>query len=141
VKYQGCEPDRIPTRAAQPYGTMAAPKTRLFCDGGRIHPTRSPTTFTLLMRLAAGPRSSLPKVVIRIWEGRIGLLLGEFGDERLAKRGAFLAERLVANGGKGVSVRRLGGNRAGEMRITRFLHNPKVKLGEMMSRALARTCA
>jgi hypothetical protein len=90
------------------------------------------------MRLAAGPRSSLPKVVIRIWEGRIGLLLGEFGDERLAKGGA---ERLVANGGKGVSVRRLGGNRAGEMRITRFLHNPKVKLGEMMSRALARTCA
>jgi hypothetical protein len=52
-----------------------------------------------------------------------------------------LAERLVANGGKGVSVRRLGGNRAGEMRITRFLHNPKVKLGEMMSTALARTCA
>ena len=52
-----------------------------------------------------------------------------------------MVERLVASGGKGVSVRQLGGNRAGEMRITRFLHNPKVKIGEMMSTALARTCA
>ena len=50
-------------------------------------------------------------------------------------------ERLVAHGGMGVSVRRLGGARAGEMRITRFLHNPKVTPGEMMSTALARTCA
>ena len=50
-------------------------------------------------------------------------------------------ERLVAYGGNGISVRQLGGNRAGEMRITRFLHNPKVTLGEMMSRALSRTCA
>ena len=49
--------------------------------------------------------------------------------------------RLVAHGGGGVSVRRLGGSRAGEMRITRFLHNPKVTLGEMMSAALARSCA
>jgi IS4 transposase len=52
-----------------------------------------------------------------------------------------LCGRLVAHGGKGVSVRRLGGGRAGEMRITRFLHNPKVRLGEMISTALARTCA
>ena len=50
-------------------------------------------------------------------------------------------ERLVGYGGKGVSVRQLGCNRAGEMRITRFLHNPKVKISEMMSTALARTCA
>jgi hypothetical protein len=40
-----------------------------------------------------------------------------------------LCGRLVAHGGKGVSVRQLGGDRAGEMRITRFLHNPKVTLG------------
>jgi hypothetical protein len=53
----------------------------------------------------------------------------------------FLYRRLVAHGGGGVSVRRLGGSRAGEMRITRFLHNPKVTLGEMMSAALARSCA
>ncbi|HZV06433.1 MAG TPA: IS4 family transposase [Gemmataceae bacterium] len=50
-------------------------------------------------------------------------------------------ERLVAYGGKGVSVRQLGGNRAGEMRITRFLHNRQVTAAEMMSTASARTCA
>jgi hypothetical protein len=52
-----------------------------------------------------------------------------------------LCERLVAYGGKGVSVRQLGRNRAGEMRITRFLHSPKVTVGEMLSTALAQTCA
>jgi len=52
-----------------------------------------------------------------------------------------LYERLVGHGGQGVSVRRLGGDRAGEVRITRFLHNRKVTIGEMMSTALARTCA
>jgi hypothetical protein len=52
-----------------------------------------------------------------------------------------LYERLVAHGGKGVSVSQLGGGRAGEVRIGRFLHNPKVTLGEMVSTARARTCA
>jgi Transposase DDE domain len=52
-----------------------------------------------------------------------------------------LYERLIAHGGKGVSVRQLGGNRAGEMRITRFLHNPKVNTGEIISTASAQTCA
>jgi hypothetical protein len=47
----------------------------------------------------------------------------------------------MARGGQGVSVRGLGGDRAGEMRITRFLHNPKVTLSEMMSTARGRTCA
>ena len=50
-------------------------------------------------------------------------------------------ERLVAHGGKGVSVRGLGSGRAGEMRIARFLHNPKVTTDEMMRTAQARTCA
>ncbi len=52
-----------------------------------------------------------------------------------------MCERLVAHGGKGVSVRGLGGDRAGEMRITRFLRNPKVTVGKMMATAQARTCA
>jgi hypothetical protein len=52
-----------------------------------------------------------------------------------------LCERLVAHGGKGVSVRRLGGDRAGEIRITRFLHNEKVTVGEMLSQARSQTCA
>jgi hypothetical protein len=57
------------------------------------------------------------------------------------KRGAFFLQRLVAHGGRGISVRALGGDRAGEMRITRFLHNPKVTAAAMMETVLARTCA
>jgi Transposase DDE domain len=52
-----------------------------------------------------------------------------------------LCGRLVAHGGKGVSVRGLGGDRAGEMRITRFLHNPRVTIDEMTATARARVCA
>jgi hypothetical protein len=55
------------------------------------------------------------------------------------KKGAFLHSRLAAHGGKGISVRKLGGGRAGEMRISRFLHNPKVTAEEMAATAKART--
>lgn len=47
--------------------------------------------------------------------------------------------RLVAQGARGVRVRRLGGDRAGEMRITRLLRNPAVTLDEMTGTAFART--
>jgi hypothetical protein len=50
-----------------------------------------------------------------------------------------LLERLVAGGGWGGNVRALGGDRAGEMRISRFLHNEKVTTGEMLSTVSART--
>jgi Transposase DDE domain len=73
--------------------------------------------------------------------GGHGAYAGAVRGRTAGKRGALLCGRLVAHGGGGVSVRRLGGGRAGEMRITRFLHNPKVTLGEMMSTALARTSA
>ena len=49
--------------------------------------------------------------------------------------------RLVACGGKGASVRKLGGDRAGEMRISRFLHNRRVTAREIVETAAARTCA
>jgi hypothetical protein len=52
-----------------------------------------------------------------------------------------LYARLVGYGGSGVNVRQLGGDRAGEMRITRFLRNRKVTISEMTSTALERTCA
>jgi len=52
-----------------------------------------------------------------------------------------LLGRLVADGGWGSSVRSLGGNRSGEMRITRFLHSGKVTTTEMLSTASARTCS
>ena len=38
-------------------------------------------------------------------------------------------------------MRGLGGGRAGEMRITRFLRNPRVTVGKMMAAARAQTCA
>lgn len=47
--------------------------------------------------------------------------------------------RLVATGGAAVRVRRLGGSRAGEIRITRFLRNAAVTVAEMMATAAART--
>lgn len=46
---------------------------------------------------------------------------------------------LVDVGRSGVSVRRVGGCRAGEIRITRFLRNPRVSPSEMVAHALART--
>lgn len=49
-------------------------------------------------------------------------------------------ERLVESGGRGVRVRRLGGDRAGEMRITRFLRNPSVSVAEIVATAAERTC-
>ena len=55
------------------------------------------------------------------------------------KRGAFLHERLVSVGGRGVRVRRLGGDRAGEIRLTRFLRNDAVSIEEMVRTAAART--
>ncbi len=73
--------------------------------------------------------------------GECGADAGDVRGRAAGKRGAFLCERLVAHGGKGVSVRGLGGGRAGEMRITRFLRNPKVTVGKMMATAQARTCA
>lgn len=59
----------------------------------------------------------------------------------VGKRGAFLHQRLVEAGGRGVRVRRLGGDRAGEIRLFRFLHNCAVTVGEMVQTAAARTCA
>jgi Transposase DDE domain len=50
-----------------------------------------------------------------------------------------LLARLVCVGQSGVSVRRVGGNRAGEMRFTRFLRNPRVSPSEMVATARART--
>lgn len=49
--------------------------------------------------------------------------------------------RLVSEGGWGGCVRGLGSDRAGEMRITRFLHNRRVTTAEMLSTASARTCS
>ena len=67
--------------------------------------------------------------------------LGRFGDRRLEKGGIFLLDRLLEAGQQGVRIRPLGGDRAGEVRIGRFLHNLSVTPEEMLETALARTCA
>lgn len=75
------------------------------------------------------------------WRMGHGHAVGALRRCAAGKGGIFLHERLVAHGGKGVSVRGLGGNRAGEMRITRFLRNRKVTAAAMMEAVLTRTCA
>jgi hypothetical protein len=50
-----------------------------------------------------------------------------------------LLGRLLRSGQSGVCIRTLGGNRAGEMRITRFLRNARVTTSERFATAGART--
>lgn len=57
------------------------------------------------------------------------------------KRGAFFLDRLVTAGQGGACVRRLGGTRAGEVKLWRFLHNPRVTPAEMVATAVRRTAA
>ena len=45
----------------------------------------------------------------------------------------------MAQGGRPIRVRPLGGNRAGEIRLTRFLRNPAVSVEEMIAEAGLRT--
>ena len=49
--------------------------------------------------------------------------------------------RLMEVGQRGIAVRALGGDRAGEMRLTRFLRNPKVGVAEIIARAGAATAS
>jgi hypothetical protein len=63
--------------------------------------------------------------------------LGRFGDQRLQTGGVFLLNRLLGLGQCGISLRALGGDRAGEVRVDRFLRNPKVTPAEMVATARA----
>jgi len=62
-----------------------------------------------------------------------------FGDRRLEAGWVLLQDRLLETAQQGVQVRTLGGNRANEMRIRRFLHNPSVTPENMIETALAHT--
>ena len=68
---------------------------------------------------------------------RTGHRIGEFGDARCAAAGAFLLERVMETGS--LVVRRVGGDRAGEMTIHRFLSSPAVSVGEVVETVAART--
>ncbi len=48
---------------------------------------------------------------------------------------SFTHDRLVKIGPRGISVRRLGGNRADQVLISRFLRNDKVTVEEIVSLA------
>lgn len=65
--------------------------------------------------------------------------IGVFGDVRRASAGAFLLERVVATGS--LVVRRIGGDRAGEMMVHRFLSSPAVGVAEVVETVAARTAA
>lgn len=63
--------------------------------------------------------------------------IGEFGDQRLKRNGAKLLRQMVKQ--KSVCLRRLGNNRAGEMRFGRWLSNPKVTPEEIAREGCIRT--
>src|SRR5258708_36055339 len=58
-----------------------------------------------------------------------------------AKRGADFLARLMEVGPAGARVRPLGGDRAGEVRFARFLHNPHVTPEEMIATAAEHTAS
>src|SRR5260370_29667169 len=87
------------------------------------------------LRRAPFSESMMPRNI----GGRDGRQFGTVRRPAPGKRGAGLLARLVSVGQSGISVRRVGGNRAGEMRITRFLRNPRVRPDEMVETARART--
>ena len=64
-----------------------------------------------------------------------------FGDRRVDRSYGFLHDRLVRQGPRGLSVRRPGGSRAGEVRIGRFLRHDKVTVEKIVDRAAAGTAA
>ena len=74
-----------------------------------------------------------------VWVWRNGMWFGSVRRSAPGKRGVDFLARLVTVGQAGISVRRVGGNRAGEMRFTRFLRNRRVRPEEMIATACART--
>ena len=88
-------------------------------------------------------RTSIPR--LWKWPGRgaggIQCDVAYFGDLRLDRAGDFLHDRLVKHGPRGISVRRLGGSRAGEVRIGRFLRNGEVTVEKIVEQAAAGTAS
>ena len=62
-----------------------------------------------------------------------------FGDRRLDPAERFFHDRLVEVGPRGVSVRGVGGNRAGEVRLGRFLRTGKVSVNKIVDKAAMTT--
>jgi len=67
--------------------------------------------------------------------------IGEFGDERLARRGSLVFNRIVSTGS--LVQRRVGESRAGELGMARFLESPSVtkeEIVETIAKGTARSC-
>ncbi len=62
-----------------------------------------------------------------------------FGDRRLDPAERFFHDRLVEVGPRGVSVRGVGGHRAGEVRLGRFLRTEKVTVNKIVDKAAMTT--
>jgi hypothetical protein len=63
--------------------------------------------------------------------------IGEFGDVRREERGAWLFDRIVSTGS--LVLRKVGGDRAGEMAAHRFLDSPAVTAPEIIETLGMRT--
>jgi hypothetical protein len=63
--------------------------------------------------------------------------VGYFGDARRAERGASIFERIVSTGS--LVLRTIGGGRAGEVAVNRFLKSPDVTWEEILDTVSART--
>lgn len=63
--------------------------------------------------------------------------IGEFGDRRRAERGAWLFDRIVATGS--LVLRKVGGDRAGEMAAHRFMASRAVSAQEIIQTLGSRT--
>ena len=57
--------------------------------------------------------------------------IGEFADARRAARGEWLFERVMSTGS--LVLRQIGGDRAGEVAVNRFLSSPEVSTGRPRS--------
>src|SRR3974390_336057 len=79
--------------------------------------------------------------VATTWSMGDGSGAGTVRRSPAAKRGDFVFQRLTCGGIGAVRVRKLGGDRAGELRVGRFLRNARVTPSEMTATAVARTHA
>ena len=62
---------------------------------------------------------------------------GRFGDVGLEKGGRFCIAASWRKAGRGIAVRALCGNRAGERRLTRLLRDPKAGVEKIVEHARA----
>ncbi len=67
--------------------------------------------------------------------------VSHFGDFRLDQAARFVHDQLVRRGPCGISVRSVGANRAGEVRMGRFLRNEKVTVDKIAKQAARGTAS